>query len=257
MNERGAERLFRWTSAAAAIAVAMLLALIVSVLLAGSAPSLASIGLPSLIHSELFGVPGLLIVTAVASVLALCLALPVGLGVSLFLLWYAPEPLRGPCASVLTALAAVPSVVYGLWGWFVLGPALPPVAQHIVPIAGVVLAVMILPTVSSVTTAVFRQTPAEQLEGALALGATRWEMVRIAVLTRGRRGFVAAALLGLGRALGETVVVLIVLRAASTPAGFAAFGGAETFAGALVLFALTFAVQVTARTVAGVKERGR
>lgn len=257
MNERTAERLFRWTSTAAGIAVTGLLALIVSVLVAGSAPMLGAAGPSSLVGSELFGVPDLMMVTVSASVLGLVLALPLGVGVALFLTWYVPEPLRGPCGRVVDALAAVPSVVYGLWGWFVLGPALPWAAEPVVLVAGIVLALMILPTVASVTTAVFRQTPAEQLESALALGATRWEMIRVAVLTRGRRGLVVAGLLGLGRALGETVLVLLVLRAASTPARFPAFGGAETFAAGLMLVALTFAVQATAGAIAGAGGRGR
>ncbi|MGH3625698.1 MAG: PstC family ABC transporter permease, partial [Sciscionella sp.] len=140
--------------------------------------------------------------------------------------------------------------------------------------SGVVLAVMILPIITSVTREVFRQTPAVQMQGALALGATRWEMIRTTVLPFGRSGYVAASMLGLGRALGETVAVLLILRASSSPSHFSLFDGWYTFASkiasaasefseplptgayigaGLVLFVLTFLVNAVARWIAGGK----
>ena len=190
-------------------------------------------------------------------------------------------------------LAAVPSIVFGLWGSLVLAPAITPFApvpqRHpgLVPAvrhgqrldrrrpiftAGVVLAVMILPIITAVTREVFRQTPRSHIEAAQALGATQWEVVRMTVLPFGRSGTIAAAMLGLGRALGETVAVLIILRTASTPSHFSLFDGGYTFASKIasaaaefseplptgayiaagfVLFVLTFIVNAIARYIAG------
>lgn len=243
-----------------------------------------------------FGIRDLLVVTVLSSLFALLIAMPVALGIALFLTHYAPPALARPFAYVVDLLAAVPSIIFGLWGIRELGPALVPIQQFLnahlgfIPLftkgnvslvgggtiftAGVILAVMILPIITAVTREVFRQTPRTQIEGALALGATRWEMVRTAVLPFGRSGFIAGSMLGLGRALGETVAVLIVLRAASSPAGFSLFDGGYTFASkiasaasefsdplptgayiaaGLVLFLLTFAVNALARVIAGGK----
>jgi phosphate transport system permease protein len=240
-----------------------------------------------------FGIRDLLIVTVLTSVLALLLAMPVALGIALFLTFYAPRRLARPFAYLVDLLAAVPSIVYGLWGITVLGPKLVPAAgwlnDHLgaVPLfadgnvsivgggtiftAGVVLGIMILPIITAITREVFAQTPRTQIEGALALGATRWEMVRTTVLPFGRSGYVAASMLGLGRALGETVAVLIILRAASRPAGLSLFDGGYTFASkiasaaaefseplptgayiaaGLVLFLLTMVVNAVARVIA-------
>lgn len=246
----------------------------------------------------MFGIRDLLIVTVLSSMLALVIAMPIALGIALFLTHYAPRILMRPFAYVIDLLAAVPSIVFGLWGIKVLGPALEPVAQWLnstlgwVPLfadgnvsiggggtiftAGIVLAVMILPIVTAVTREVFRQTPLTQIEGALALGATRWEMIRTTVLPFGRSGYVAASMLGLGRALGETVAVLLILRAASSPATFSVFDGGYTFASKIasaaaefseplptgayvaagfVLFVLTFVVNAIARWIARGKVR--
>ena len=169
--------------------------------------------------------------TVLAAVLALLLAVPVAIGIALFISHYAPRRLAALLGSLVDLLAAIPSVVYGLWGGLWLAPRLQSVwdwlAERLgaVPLfegpaatpprvmmtVGVVLAVMILPIVTAVSREVFLQTPRLHEEAALALGATRWEMVRMAVLPFGRSGIVSASMLGLGRALGETMAVLMIL----------------------------------------------
>jgi phosphate transport system permease protein len=169
--------------------------------------------------------------TVLSSALALVVATPLGVGVALFISHYAPRRLAQPLGYLVDLLAAVPSIVYGLWGAAVLGPAsvglatwlnvwfgwLPffsgPVSAtgRTMLVAGLVLAVMILPIITAVSREVFRQTPKLHEEAALALGATRWEMIRMAVLPFGRSGVISGAMLGLGRALGETMAVAIVL----------------------------------------------
>lgn len=169
--------------------------------------------------------------TLVAAVLALLLAVPVAIGIALFISHYAPRRLASALGYVVDLLAAIPSVVYGLWGGLVLAPLVEPVWQWLsqvlgfIPLfegpaatparvmmtVGVVLAVMILPIITAVSREVFLQTPRLHEEAALALGATRWELVRMAVLPFGRSGVISAAMLGLGRALGETMAVLMIL----------------------------------------------
>jgi len=169
--------------------------------------------------------------TVLSAAIALVVATPLGVGVALFISHYAPRRLAQPLGYLVDLLAAVPSIVYGLWGAAVLGPAsvglstwlnqwfgwLPffagPVSAtgRTMLVAGLVLAVMILPIITAVSREVFRQTPKLHEEAALALGATRWEMIRMAVLPFGRSGVVSGAMLGLGRALGETMAVAIVL----------------------------------------------
>jgi phosphate transport system permease protein len=238
------------------------------------------------------------VVTVLSSVFALVLAMPVSLGIALFLTNYAPKRVSRPFAYVVDLLAAVPSIVYGLWGIMVLAPALLPVATWLrdtlgwfplfapgnLPVltgtiftGGVVLAVMILPIITAVTREVFSQTPRFQVEAAQALGATRWEVIRMAVLPYGRSGYIAGSMLGLGRALGETIAVLIVIRASTSPSTFSLFDGGYTFASliasaasefsqplptgayiaaGLVLFVLTFVVNALARVIAGGKVNG-
>ncbi|WP_375425941.1 phosphate ABC transporter permease subunit PstC [uncultured Friedmanniella sp.] len=240
-----------------------------------------------------FGIAGLLWTTVLSSVIAMLLAVPVAVGVALFLTQYAPRRLSGPLSFVVDLLAAVPSIIFGLWGLTVLGPFLNPagvwISDHLgfiplfaatgaqpknsVFVASVVLAIMILPIITAISRDVFAQTPRDHVEAAYALGATRWEMIRTAVMPYGRSGVISASMLGLGRALGETVAVLIIL---STPAPGAAFSpsifaGGETFASkiannasefdtpsktgafiaaGLVLFVVTFVVNALARVVA-------
>jgi phosphate transport system permease protein len=245
-----------------------------------------------------FGILDLFGVTITVSLMALVLATPVALGIAIFLAQYAPKRLVGPLAYVVDLLAAVPSIVYGLWGLLVLAPVLNPVGNWVndrfgflflfsrasgsgvggtVFLGGIVLAVMILPIITAVTREVFVQTPVAHIEAALALGATRWEVVRTCVLPFGKSGFISGAMLGLGRALGETIALYIVLRTTSSAFGYSLFDGGATFASkialgagefnnnivagayiaaGLVLFVLTFVINSLARAaVAGRKAR--
>ncbi len=168
--------------------------------------------------------------TLVSSVLALLIAVPPSIGVAIFLVELSPLWLRGPIAFLGELLAAIPSVVYGLWGIFILAPWMQQTAQPFLkstmgflPLfqgpaygvgmltAGIILAIMVTPFVSSVTREVLAQVPRAQREAALALGATRWEMIRMAVLPFGWSGIIGACMLGLGRALGETMAVTMVI----------------------------------------------
>ena len=169
--------------------------------------------------------------TLVSSFLALLLAVPLAIGVAVFLTEMCPQALRGPLAFITELLAAIPSVIYGLWAVFVLVPLL---REHVNPLliqlfgwtgffnddnptglgfvaAGVILAIMILPIISSLTREVMTAVPHSQREAVLALGATRWEMIRTGVLRNARIGIVGAVILGLGRALGETMAVTMVI----------------------------------------------
>src|SRR5665647_1708655 len=172
-----------------------------------------------------------LVVRAWPAVIALVIAVPLSIGIALFISHYAPRRAVPALGYLVDLLAAIPSVVYGLWGVVWLAPRLQPVwqwlAEHLgfIPLfsgpagdpprvimtVGVVLAVMIGRTITAVAREVFLQTPRLHEEAALALGATRWEMIRMAVLPFGRSGLVSAAMLGLGRALGETMAVLMIL----------------------------------------------
>jgi phosphate transport system permease protein len=168
--------------------------------------------------------------TVVTSAVAMLVALPIGVALALFLSEMGPKALRPPVSFALETLAAIPSVIFGLWGLFVLVPWVRETVQPFLgrrlgflPIfsgpplglgylaAGLILALMILPTISSVTIEVLKTVPAPLREGALALGATRWEAIRMAVLPYSRAGIFGAALLGLGRALGETMAVTMVI----------------------------------------------
>jgi phosphate transport system permease protein len=228
--------------------------------------------------------------TLLAAVLALLIAAPLSLGVALMISHYAPRRHSRTLGYLVDLLAAVPSVVYGLWGIGFLGPRLVPayhwLADHVgwlpffagpasttgrtILTAGIVLAVMVLPIITAITREVFAQTPLLQQEAALALGATRWEMIRLAVFPHGLSGIVSAMMLGLGRALGETMAVAMVLSATgvvtvdlvgsanpSTIAANIALQFPEStglavnalIASGLVLFLITFAVNVAARAV--------
>jgi len=168
--------------------------------------------------------------TVVSSLLAVIISVPLALAVSIFLLEICPQPLRAPIAFLTELLAAIPSVIYGLWAIFVLVPIM---RDHVGPLlqkylgwtgffgadnfgvgmltASVILAVMIFPVISSISRDVMRAVPINQKEAALALGATRWEMLRMSVLRNARIGIVGSVILGLGRALGETMAVTMVI----------------------------------------------
>jgi len=168
--------------------------------------------------------------TIVSSLVALAIAIPLSLGMAVFTTEMCPKPLRGTISFLTELLAAIPSVVYGLWGIFVLAPLL---RAHVQPwlakyfgwtglfsgppfgigmlAAGVILAIMIVPIIASITREVLTAVPQQQREAVLALGATRWEMIRVGVLRNARTGIVGAIILGLGRALGETMAVTMVI----------------------------------------------
>jgi phosphate transport system permease protein len=236
-----------------------------------------------------FGVAALAFGTVLSSVIALVLVVPVAIGAALALTELAPRRLGTIGGYVVDVLAAVPSVVYGLWGVYFLVPRLIPMQawlnHHLgfIPLfqspnntfgrsvfaASAVLAIMVLPIIAAISREVFRQVPQANREAALALGATRWETIRIAVLPPSRSGVVGAVMLGLGRALGETIAIALVLAASfdinfhifepggntiaaniATKFGEAGAVGREALiASGLVLFAITLAVNMVARAV--------
>jgi phosphate transport system permease protein len=239
----------------------------------------------------------LLFGTLLAALIALVIATPLALGVALVISHFAPRRLSRTIGYVIDLLAAVPSVVYGLWGIAFLGPRLAPLygwlEEHLgfIPFfagpasstgrtiltAGIVLAIMALPIITAICREIFAQTPTLHQEAALALGATRWEMVRMAVLPYAKSGIVSAVMLGLGRALGETMAVAMVLSASgvvtfnlissvnpSTIAANIANGFPEAtglgvnvlIASGLVLFVITFAVNFAARAIVARSEKG-
>ncbi len=228
--------LFQVLTALFAFILVAVLASIVLVLASESADSIRTFGWNFLVRStwdpvfKQFGALPFIYGTVVSSLLALLQAVPLGVGTAVFLSEIAPGWLRSPVAFLVEFLAAIPSVVYGLWGVFVLipwersyiEPALGAVFGFL-PIfqgpkygvglltASMILAIMIVPYITSVSHEVLRAVPKAQREAALALGATRWEMLRIAVLPYGRTGIIGAVMLGLGRAIGETMAVTMVI----------------------------------------------
>ena len=230
------DRLFRWITSAFAAGAVITLGAMAFQMVRASGESLAHFG-PAFVGSsewdpvrDLYGALPYIYGTLVSSLLALLIAVPVSLGVAILLSELAPPWLLRPASFLVELLAAVPSVIYGLWGVFVLTPWLRETVQPLLQSAfgflpffkgtprgfglmagGMILAIMILPTISSVSREVMRAVPSTLREGALALGATRWEMVRTAVLPYARSGIVGAIILGLGRALGETMAVTMVI----------------------------------------------
>jgi phosphate transport system permease protein len=244
-----------------------------------------------------FGIIDLLQVTVLSSVFALVLAVPFAIGIAAFLTHYAPRRFARPFAILIDLLAAVPSIVFGLWGFMVLAPKMAPFYKWLnenfgwlflfakgnvttpanIFTAGIVLAIMILPIITAVTREVFSLTPKGHIEAAQALGATKWEVVRMTVFPYGRSGMIAASMLGLGRALGETVAVLMIISAATKAGNWSLFDGGYTFASLIasaasefssplptgayiaagfVLFLLTFVVNALARLAAGGRVSG-
>ena len=182
------------------------------------------------VSNAIYGALPLLVGTLITSALALVIGVPIAVSVALFLTELCPRRVRGSLTILVDLLAAVPSVVYGLWAFYFLIPKLKPAEQwfadtfHFIPfvatdnvagpnyfIAGLVLAIMLLPIVSAISREVLSTVPADHKEAALALGATRWEMIRTAMLPYARRGITGGAMLGLGRAIGETIAVTIVI----------------------------------------------
>jgi phosphate transport system permease protein len=293
---RTGDRLFALSARGSGILLLLIIAAIAVFLIAKAIPALQADKANFITSQEWspdgapsrFGILQLAYGTLMTSVLALIIATPVAIGIALFIAFYSPRQVASGLGYIVDLLAAVPSVVYGLWGLQFFVPKMAHVADFLhhyfgwtyilggdsvggqtILTAAVVLAIMILPIISSISREVFLQVPQANIEAALAMGATRWEVIRLAVLPFGRSGMISAAMLGLGRALGETIAVAMVL---STSAGislhilkpggntFAAniantFGMAGTvgknalIASGLVLFAITLVVNMAARAI--------
>ena len=288
--QRG-DRIFSGTAKGAGILILVILAGVAAFLFAEATPALTAPadqipggrGLAAYIGPLLFG-------TLLAAVIALVVATPLAVAIALFITMYAPRRVAQGLGYLVDLLAAIPSIVYGFWGIYWLAPKLVPFYRWLednlgfVPLfagptsatgrtmmtAGLVLAIMILPIISAIAREVFRQVPILHREAALALGATRWEMIRLAVLPYGRSGVIGGAMLGLGRALGETLAIALVLSvsggitvnlissgnpstiAANVALQFPESSGIDVntlIASGLVLFLITLAVNMTARYV--------
>lgn len=206
-----------------------------------------------------FGVAALAFGTLTSSIIAMAIGVPIAVGIALYISHYAPRRLATVLGGLIDLLAAVPSLVFGMWGLYLLIPktrgfqawlndyfswtyildntrftATNQYGQSLL-IAGVVLAIMILPVVSAVSREVFLQTPRETIDAAWALGATKWETIRTAVLPFGRAGVISAAMLGLGRALGETIAVALVLSSTFRINGHLTEKSGDTFASTIAL----------------------
>jgi phosphate ABC transporter permease protein PstC len=286
------DQILKWGLTALAMGILVLIAYFFIRLFGESKDALSKFGLSFVFGNDwdvsrltFHGAP-LVVGTLITSAIALIIGVPIAVATALFLTELCPSRLRGPLGGLVDLLAAVPSVVYGLWGVFVLIPRLLPAEKWVaktfgfIPfiggpvsgpnyfIAGLILAIMILPIVSAISREVIATVPSENKEAALALGATRWEMIRMAVLPYARPGITGGAMLGLGRAIGETIAVVLVIgdapvighsifsqgyslaavianefgEAASTPIHSSAL-----FAAGLVLFVLTLIVNIIAR----------
>jgi len=230
------DRIFRVVLRLAAGALLLLVVALAAEMLRTAVPAIQRFGWRFLVTSvwdpvaEQFGALPFVYGTLVSSFLAMLIAVPLGIGAAVYLAELAPPWLRPPVAFLVELVAAVPSVVYGLWGIFVLAPLLrtwvqpalgstlgflplfqgPPYGVGMLA-AGIILAIMVVPFITAVSREVLLAVPNSQREAALALGATRWETTRLAVLSYGRSGLIGAGLLGLGRALGETMAVTMVI----------------------------------------------
>ena len=230
------DRIFKFAMLLCALAVLAMLCLIVYELMLRSGPSWHAFGFKFFGGrdwdpvNEHFGALPFIYGTLVSSLLALLIAVPLSIGVAVFTTEMCPAAFRGPLSFFVELLAAIPSVVYGLWAIFVLIPLLSAYVQPFLSrtlgwtvlfvgppygismlAAGIILSIMIIPIISSITREVLTVVPQHQREAVLALGATRWEMIRMGVLRNARAGIVGAVILGLGRALGETMAVTMVI----------------------------------------------
>jgi phosphate transport system permease protein len=233
------DRIFKALAAAGATSVLVILGLVATFLFIDAMPALREAGFKFLTTYEwqpdgtpaTFGIAAVMYGTIMIAVIALVVALPIAIGSALFVNEYAPPRLGRPLVALLDLLAAVPSLIYGMWGLYFLQPKLMgssrwltdhlgfipffhtsrPVFGSSMFIAGIVVGLMVLPIVASVTREVLSQAPRGVCEGALALGGSRWGMIRTVILPFGRSGIVGAAMLGLGRALGETIAIALIL----------------------------------------------
>ncbi|MFT9850412.1 phosphate ABC transporter permease subunit PstC [Aneurinibacillus sp. REN35] len=237
MKKRYGDQLFKAIAYVFGCSIIAMLGLMVWEMFRGSSFSFAKYGFNFLFSSdwdpvmEEFGAWPFIYGTIVSSLLALAIATPISIGIAIFLVEIAPKWFRDIVGFLIELLAAIPSIVYGLWGIFVLGPI---IREYIAPVfintlgtfipffagpsfgvgmftAGVILAIMIIPTIASISREVLSVVPDAQREAALALGATKWEMIRTAVLTYARSGILGAMIIGLGRAIGETMSVTMVI----------------------------------------------
>jgi phosphate transport system permease protein len=290
-KRRAGDRVFAGTAKGSGIFILLVLAGVAAFLISEAIPAFTA---PTEDIAGGDGLTGyiwpLIVGTLLGSILALVVATPLAVAIALYTTYYAPRRLAAAMGYVIDLLAAIPSVVYGFWGLAVMAPALVPfhewAADHLswIPLfsgpastsgrtmltVGLVLAVMILPIISAISREVFSQAPALHREAALALGATRWEMIRMAVLPYGKSGVIGGAMLGLGRALGETMAVAIILSggagatlnliSSSNPSTIASnialkfpeatgLGVNTLVASGLVLFLITLAVNMLARWV--------
>ena len=232
------DSVYRWLTLGFALCIPLLLLLIAIEIGVAAWPAVKTFGVGFLVSSDwdpphnVFGAAPAIYGTIVSSVIAIVIATPLALGVAIFLSEFAPAWLRRPVAFLVDLLAAIPSVVYGLWGIFALQPLL---REHVMPLlkslpiiggsalfegpaygpsmlsAGLILAIMVLPFISAVSREVLMAVPRSQREAALALGATRWEMIADAVVPYARSGIIGGIILGLGRALGETMAVTMLI----------------------------------------------
>jgi phosphate transport system permease protein len=296
-RHRLGDRAFAVTTRAAGLVILLALVGVVAFLTSEGLPALQAGALDLRGHTSLVGYLWPLVFgTLLAAALAMLMAAPLSIGVALAVSHFTPRPVGRAIGYVVDLLAAIPSVVYGLWGIGVLGPWLVPAYRWLgeqlawlpffsgptsptgrtILTAAIVLAIMVVPIVTAIAREIFAQTPTLHEEAALALGATRWEMVRLAVLPYARSGLASAVMLGLGRALGETMAVAMVLSASgvvtfdltsstnpSTIAANIALSFPEStglavnalIASGLVLFAITFAVNVAARAIVATRTR--
>ena len=240
---RASDRAFFWTTRAATYVVLLILGGIIVSLLVGAAPAMRAYGLgfltsqrwaPNAAPEPILGGLGPIYGTLVSSAIAMMIAVPVGLGVAVFLTELCPQRLRQPIATAIELLAGIPSIIYGMWGFFVLGPFLADYVQPAViamfanvPVlndlfkgpasnlslfnAALVLAIMVLPFITSVSRDVFMTVPPVLKEAAYGVGCTTWEVVRYVVIPYTRVGVIGGVMLALGRALGETMAVTFVI----------------------------------------------
>lgn len=236
------DTLFRGFTLLLVLIVVVVIVGVAWVLVSSSMPTIQQFGLSFLTNQafdpihNVFGVAPAIFGTLVTSAFALVFAVPIGIGAAIFLVDFCPRPLQRPLAFIAELLAAVPSVIYGLWGFLVLAPWLqstgqPWLQRHLgfLPFfqgqyhglgllaAGMILVIMVLPLIISVSREIMLTTPTAQREALLALGATRWEVLRFAVLPYSRVGITGGAILALGRALGETMAVTMVIGNQASP----------------------------------------
>ncbi len=258
-----ADRVYRRLATGAGVATLLILFLIGLFLVIRSVPAFRQMGLAFFSTAQWqpdglqhrFGIAAILYWTVVIAVIALLIAVPVSIAGALFIIEYAPRRLRRPLTSLVDLLAAIPSVIYGIWGFAFLQPRFIGVSRWLtdnlgfVPffktngtnfagsafMAGVVVSLMVLPICTSVIREVFSQTPPGEKEAALALGASRWGMIRAVVLPFGRGGIVGGAMLGLGRALGETIAVALIISPVTLVSAHVLQSGANSVAALIAL----------------------